>query len=115
MGILPLLTDTLFALCVKDPDAALALLPTLQESPIWNDIGTCNPRCAASLRELEWYLGLHQRHQAWSAASDKSEEELKAGLPRLVGFGPGAHIQVGNSTDAAVIKAEQAQSNARDA
>lgn len=81
--ILPLLTDTLLCLSVKEPEAALSILPSLQASMLWRDSFSSEARCTVNLNELEWYLGLCHRYTSWSELHLEAEAQRTAPGPRM--------------------------------
>uniref|UniRef100_A0A7S1LR03 Nuclear pore complex protein n=1 Tax=Alexandrium catenella TaxID=2925 RepID=A0A7S1LR03_ALECA len=103
--VLPLLTDALFSLCVKDPGEAMMVLPVVKESLLWRDVASSHSAGKSRLDELEWYVGLCNRHRAWALAHAELQEHGESvGLPLKA---------LTYNKDA--IKAEQQRSRARDA
>jgi len=74
VAVLPLLTDSLLSLSVKEPGAALAVLPAVQSSALWRDALSSGSVGRLHLEELEWYLGLCHRHLAWTIACEELAE-----------------------------------------
>lgn len=105
IAVVPLLTDALLSLCAKDPVSAIAVMPLLQGSALWRDAASCQSPGKARLDELEWYVGLCQRQEAWAAAHAELKEQLGAvGLP-----------QVAFSYSKECVKADRRRSAAKDA
>jgi len=116
VALLPLLTDTLLCLAVKDSEAALALLPAMQASALWKDAFGSGASCTVNLNELEWFLILCDRFLVWQAAHTKAEAQiLAASAPRLVHYGHAVRPGPGVGHGEAAAQAEKASSAARDA
>jgi len=116
LAVLPLLTDTLLCLAVKDSESALALLPAMQASVLWQDAFNSGANCTVNLNEMEWFLILCDRFLVWRAAHSEAEAQISAAAaPRLVHYGHAVRPGPGMVTGEAAAKAERASLAARDA
>eukprot|EP00930_Biecheleria_cincta_P056096 TRINITY_DN42278_c0_g1_i1.p1 TRINITY_DN42278_c0_g1~~TRINITY_DN42278_c0_g1_i1.p1 ORF type:complete len:986 (-),score=182.20 TRINITY_DN42278_c0_g1_i1:80-3004(-) len=113
---LPLLTDTLLCLTVKDPESALAILPAVQASALWSDAFSSGADCTKNLNELEWFLVLCHRYTAWATAHSEAQSQLAASAaPKLIHYGSAVRPGPGASLGEIVAKSEKASLDARDA
>lgn len=113
-AIVPLLSDTLLCLCVKEPALALPMLPPLQASVLWTD--AFNSVAANNLSDLEWFLLLYVKHNAWKVAfREASAQQALAAKPTLVRFGAAVQPGPGSGHAAEAEKAAHESKIAREA
>lgn len=122
--VLPLLIDILLTLAVRDITSACTLFPMVQQAQLWIDVQGCSLQSVRHLAEVEWYVGLCQRHAAWVEARRalRKLREVVAVPPRLVGgCGPAANVVGMGLLDGSgpepcdLVKAETRVSLSRDA
>jgi len=113
-AIVPLLTDVLLCLCVKEPALALPMLPPLQASVLWTD--AFNSAAVNNLSDLEWFLLLYVKHNAWrSAFQEASAQQVLAAKPTLARYGAAVQPGPGSGHTAEAEKAAQESKVAREA
>ncbi|CAK9030016.1 Nuclear pore complex protein Nup107 (107 kDa nucleoporin) (Nucleoporin Nup107) [Durusdinium trenchii] len=114
-AIVPLLTDTLLCLCVKDPGLALPMLPPLQASVLWTDAFN-SASATANLSDLEWFLLLYVKHSTWrDAFQEASAQHALALKPTLMRYGAAVQPGPGSGHTAEAEKAAEENKVAREA